>query len=169
MKIGILALQGSFAEHAKMLESLQQDFTFIKSKQDLKNITHLIIPGGESTTLEKLLHQNDMWQSLENKKLKIFGTCAGAILCQKLGMDIEIQRNAYGAQQASFITDLESERFSNLQGVFIRAPKMINKKAKILATFKQDPVLLEQDRFLACSFHPELNQETRIHEYFLSL
>jgi len=170
-KIGILALQGSFSEHAKMLASLKQKFVFVRSKQDLENITHLIIPGGESTTLEKLLKDFNIWKLLENKKINIFGTCAGAILCQKLGMDIEIERNAYGGQQSSFIADLDSELFTELEGVFIRAPKLKveNKKIKILAQFQSQPVLLQQDHFLVASFHPELSGDARVHKYFLGL
>mgnify|MGYP000937334257 CR=1 FL=1 len=170
-KVGILALQGSFAEHAKILEQLSQKYIFVRSKQDLENITHLIIPGGESTTLEKLLWEFDMWGHLKNKKLNIFGTCAGAILCQKLGLDIEIERNAYGAQQASFIAELDSKIFKKLQGVFIRAPKfkVQNKKIKILAHYKQAPVLVQQNNFLVASFHPELRKDTRVHAFFLTL
>ncbi len=187
MKVGILALQGSFAEHEAVLRKLKQEFVLVKTKQDLKGLTHLIIPGGESTTLEKLLRKAGMWEGIEgrmihstgsgqanvecrieSKKLKIFGTCAGAIILAKLGMDIEIERNGYGSQQDSFEAELESEMFSELQGIFIRAPKFkVGKMGIVLANFNDQPVLVEQDNFLVCSFHPELIGETRIHKYFL--
>jgi len=179
-RVGILALQGSFVEHAEILKKLKQEFILVKTKQDLEDLTHLIIPGGESTTLEKLMRQNGMWEGIEgrmknvecrieSKKLKIFGTCAGAILCAKLGVDIEVDRNGYGAQKDSFEAELESEIFSELKGIFIRAPKFkVGKMSIVLANFNDQPVLVEQDNFLVCSFHPELVGETRIHKYFLN-
>ncbi len=170
MKVGILALQGSFSEHEVVLQKLKQEFILVKTKQDLINLTHLIIPGGESTTIEKLLKKSGMWEELEKsiKGLKVFGTCAGSILCAKLGMDIEVDRNGYGAQKDSFEAELESEMFSELKGIFIRAPKFkVGKTGIVLASFNDEPVLVEQDNFLVCSFHPELVGEIRIHEYFL--
>jgi 5'-phosphate synthase pdxT subunit len=172
--VGILAIQGSFAEHGEILHKLHVPFVFVRSNEELKNITHLIIPGGESTTMMKLLNQYYMWQMLvekvQNKSISIFGTCAGAILCQKLGMDIEVDRNSYGAQQHSFSIELESGLFPNLRGIFIRAPRFtsVGTNVKVLATHSNEPVLLQQDNFLASSFHPELCDEMRVHEYFLS-
>ncbi|MFA6427136.1 MAG: pyridoxal 5'-phosphate synthase glutaminase subunit PdxT [Candidatus Magasanikbacteria bacterium] len=172
-KIGVLSIQGSFAEHGKILTKLHVPFIFVRSKEKLQTITHLIIPGGESTTLTKLLHEYDMWNMLEekikSKLLQVFGTCAGTILCEKLGMDIKVDRNAYGAQQHSFSAELDSTLFPHLRGVFIRAPRFISngESVKILVTHQQEPCLAEQENFLAASFHPELAGETRIHEYFL--
>lgn len=173
MKIGILALQGSFAEHQKVLESLKSEFVLVRLREDLENLTHLIIPGGESTTMMKLLKDSGMWEEIQNKvnkkELKIMGTCAGAILCSYLGMNIEVDRNGYGAQLDSFSEELESDEFKNLRGVFIRAPrfKKIGKEVRTLATCHGEPVLVEQGNFLALAFHPEISGDTRIHEYFL--
>ncbi len=173
--VGILSIQGSFFEHAEILKKINAPFIFVRSKNDLLPITHLIIPGGESTTITKLLKNFGIWEVLEKKlkenKIKIFGTCAGAIICQKLGMDIQIDRNAYGAQQESFISKLNSKQFFNLTGIFIRAPRItsVGKNTKILATFNNDPVLIQQNNFLTSTFHPELSGELRIHNFFLKI
>jgi 5'-phosphate synthase pdxT subunit len=143
---------------------------WVRSLAELAGITHLIIPGGESGTMEKLLKEFKMWEEILNmKNLKIFGTCAGAILCEKLGADITIDRNAYGAQQESFTTDLNSPKFNNLKGVFIRAPRIekVGKNVTVLASYKKESVLVEDRNFLIGTFHPEILAETRIHEYFL--
>ena len=171
--IGILAIQGSVIEHEKILQKLNEDYILVRTKEQLQNLTHLIIPGGESTTMEKLLRAYDMWDKLkekvESRKVKVFGTCAGAILLSKFGMDIEVERNGFGSQLHSFSVNLESKKFPNLKGVFIRAPKFTShdKDITILATHNDEPVLLEQDNMLACSFHPELSDEIRVHEYFI--
>ena len=172
-KVGVLALQGSFAEHGSVLEGLGQDFSFVRSLEGLEGLTHLILPGGESTTLTKLLKTYGMWdfivQKIEAGTLKVFGTCAGAILCSEWGMGISVDRNAYGAQQSSFIDGLDSEMFPDLQGVFIRAPQIKKEKdsVTVLASYKKEDVLLEENNFLVASFHPELIEDTRVHEYFL--
>ena len=115
-RAGVLAIQGSFAEHGEVLRRMGMDFIWVRSRTDLEGMTHLIIPGGESTTMEKLLREYEMWELLKSQtkkgSLKVFGTCAGAILCQKLGMPISIQRNAYGSQQHSFSAELKSKLFS---------------------------------------------------------
>jgi len=174
IQIGILDIQGSVAEHAQILKDLKQDFIYVKSRENLKNITHLIIPGGESTTIIKLLKNFKIWEILvektKNKSLNIFGTCAGAIISQQLGMPIEIERNAYGAQQCSFIEPLNSEIFKNLTGIFIRAPKFKipkNSKIKILAKHQTTPVLIEYQNFLSATFHPEISKNYEIYQYFL--
>ncbi len=181
MKVGILALQGSFAEHGEVLDQLNVEYRWVRSFADLKGITHLIIPGGESSTMEKLLKEFGMWEEIQlrmnNDELRIFGTCAGAILCEKFGADIVIDRNAYGAQQDSFTTELTSSKFKNLKGVFIRAPRIEalssnsspkgRGEPKVLAYYKDEPVLVEDRNFLLATFHPEILAETRIHEYFL--
>lgn len=176
-KVGILALQGSFAEHGEMLQLCETDFVWVKTKENLKSITHLIIPGGESTTLLKLLNLFGLWADLESRvqhrDLQILGTCAGAILCEKLGMPIEIERNAYGAQQASCVTKLQSEVFPDLNGVFIRAPKIkivetSHCNVSILAKKEEAPVMVEWENFIALSFHPELSKSVDIYKYFLA-
>lgn len=174
-QVGILAIQGSFIEHATILRKLKIPFIFVRTQAELKKITHLIIPGGESTTLTKLLNAFGLWQILKEKladnQIKIFGTCAGAILCAKLGMGIEVQKNGYGSQLESFIDQLDSNLFPGLTGVFIRAPRFIsvNPDVGILASHNNEPVLTRQNNFLAAAFHPELCGETRLHNYFLNL
>jgi pyridoxal 5'-phosphate synthase pdxT subunit len=173
-RIGILALQGSFAEHGAVLEKMGLDYTFVRSVSDLEVLTHLIVPGGESTAIEKLMRHNHLWEAvvsrIEAGALSVFGTCAGAILCQKWGMDIEIDRNAYGSQQDSFIEKLDSAHFLDLEGVFIRAPRLTGhqKKLKVLVTLDNEPVMVEQKPFLVATFHPELNDRFDIYQYFLS-
>lgn len=173
MKVGILALQGSIVEHAKMLDSLNIEFLKVRTKEDLELISHLIIPGGESSTLQILLEQKDMWEvfqaRVQSQELKVFGTCAGAILCARAGAKFEVDRNGFGAQQNSFITALDSAQFPNLKGVFIRAPrfKKVDSSVEVLAIFENEPVLLRDRNFLCASFHPELSGEQRIYECFL--
>jgi pyridoxal 5'-phosphate synthase pdxT subunit len=172
-QVGILALQGSIIEHEKMLNSLNEEYIKVRTKSDLELVSHLIIPGGESTTLQILLEQKDMWELFQsrvnNEKLKVFGTCAGAILCSRAGARFQLDRNGFGAQQNSFIASLVSEKFSKLEGIFIRAPrfKKIDSSVDILATLENEPVLLKDRNFLIASFHPELSGEKRIYEYFL--
>jgi len=172
---GLLAIQGSLAEHMAILNRIKMPFKMVCSVADLKIITHLIIPGGESTTITKLLKDFGLWTVLKektkNNRIRIFGTCAGAIICQKLGLNIKVQRNGYGAQQSSFSDQLDSGLFPGLTGVFIRAPRFISvdPKIEILAKHDNEPVLVKQNNFLAAAFHPELNAETRIHKYFFKM
>jgi len=172
-KIGILAIQGSFIEHAQILDSMKVPYILVRSKEKLEDLTHLIMPGGESTTMEKLLKEFEIWdllkQKIDSETIKVFGTCAGAILLSKLGLNISVERNGYGSQLHSFSAKLESEQFPNLHGIFIRAPylKVEDNNTKVLATHEGRPVLVEQDNILAASFHPELADETRVYKYFL--
>jgi 5'-phosphate synthase pdxT subunit len=122
-----------------------------------------------------------MWEVLEKgldleissgrQPLRIFGTCAGAILCQYLGGNFVVDRNGYGSQQDSFIDTLDSSLLPEFQGVFIRAPRFskLKKEVEILATYKKEPVLLQDRNFLVASFHPEMTEDDRLHHYFLSL
>ncbi len=178
MNIGILAIQGSFAEHAQMLERMGKPYVLVRSKSELEKVSHLIIPGGESTTMKKLLDRNDMWQVLEERTqkgpLKIMGTCAGAILCSYLGMDLKVDRNGFGAQQSSMRTALISDQFPDMEGVFIRAPRFVEVGeggtvlARVTTDLAQDePVMVAQGAFLALSFHPELSDEDRVYAYFI--
>jgi len=185
MKLGVLAIQGSFAEHKEMCEDLGYKCEVIKNKYDLQNITHIIFPGGESTTMLKLLKEFEMWSVLEEKikhsEIKIFGTCAGAILCSYLGMNIAVERNAYGSQLHSFITEIPVNKNSTfytkiavekISAAFIRAPKIQIKKnsetVEIISSHKTIPVLVEENNFLACSFHPEIIKDYSIYQYFLA-
>ena len=157
-----------------MLVEMGVGFISVRTKEELASVSHLIMPGGESTVLQLLMQQKDMWELFETRAeggdLKIFGTCAGAILCSRVGAKFEVARNGFGAQQSSFIDTLDSEEFPELGGVFIRAPRFenIDSSVEVLATFEDEPVLLRDRNFLAASFHPELSGEKRVYEYFLA-
>ncbi len=183
-RIGVLALQGSVAPHREMLAALGERSREVRLPADLTQLTHLIVPGGESTTLEKLLTFYELWEPIEARAragdLALFGTCAGAILLsQSTGesprrwqlMGIETTRNAYGRQVDSFTNPLEAPQFGALEGVFIRAPQITrcDPAVEILAECAGRPVLVRQDRLLAATFHPELTSTTAVHEYFLRL
>jgi pyridoxal 5'-phosphate synthase pdxT subunit len=181
-KVGVLALQGDFEAHKKALEQAGAEAIEVRSAEDLRNVDGLIIPGGESTTMMKLLEQEKLLEPIADfgQRRPIFGTCAGAILLasdvsnpaqKSLGlMDISVQRNAYGRQLDSRIALLHPEGFDrDLEAVFIRAPiiRRTGPAAKVLAKFGDDPVLVEQGRHLAATFHPELTADPRIHLMFL--
>lgn len=182
MKVGILAVQGSFYEHVKALEGLAKEVRMIRHVEDFSRIQALLIPGGESTTIGDFLGKQGLSEIIK-KELPIFGTCAGMILLakkisggQKKGqsllkmMDIEVERNAYGRQTESFEADLKLSWDQNpFQGIFIRAPKITKRAAdvKVLAWHGDDPVLVRQGNKLACAFHPELADDNRIHRYFI--
>jgi 5'-phosphate synthase pdxT subunit len=181
-KVGVLALQGDFEAHKKALERAGAEAVEVRSAQDLGNIDGLIIPGGESTTMMKLLDQEKMLEPIAEfgQRRPIFGTCAGAILLasdvsnpvqNSLGlMDISVQRNGYGRQLDSRIARLHPEGFDHdLEAVFIRAPiiQRIGPDAKVLAKYQDDPVLVEQGRHMAATFHPELTDDPRVHLMFL--
>lgn len=185
MKIGILALQGAFLEHQKILNNLNVENILVKTAEDLENIDGIILPGGESTAIGKLLRDFNILEPLKNKiknGFPVFGTCSGMILLAKkitdsdishLGtMDIEVKRNAYGRQLGSF------ETFETFKGidkkikmVFIRAPYVNNfgKNVEVLATVNDHIVAVKEKNMLAISFHPELTEDTSIHKYFLSI
>jgi len=181
-KIGVLALQGDFEAHLKTLERAGAEPVEVRSAEDLQRVDGLIIPGGESTSMWKLLEEEKLLDPLREFGLRrpIFGTCAGAILLAKdvsnprqpsLGlMDIDVERNAYGRQLESRIATLQPEGLQgDLEAVFIRAPiiRRVGRDAKVLASYHGDPVLVEQGRHLAATFHPELTSDTRVHLMFL--
>ena len=185
MKIGILALQGAFLEHQKILNDLNVENILVKTAEDLENIDGIILPGGESTAIGKLLRDFNILEPLKNKiknGFPVFGTCSGMILLAKkitdsdishLGtMDIEVKRNAYGRQLGSF------ETFETFKGidkkikmVFIRAPYVNNfeKNIEVLATVNSHIVAVKEKNMLAISFHPELTEDASIHKYFLNI
>lgn len=190
MKIGVLALQGDFAEHITMLKRLKVDTAEVRLPEHLKGLDGLIIPGGESTTIGKLAVAYNMMEPLREfgQRHAIWGTCAGAIFLSKdvsrdqplLGlMDIKVARNAFGRQVDSFEADLdvpEVKQATNTKeeyhAVFIRAPiiESVGADTKILASVPDGRIVAaRQGHFLATSFHPELTPDTRFHEYFLSL
>ena len=180
--IGIFALQGAFIEHQKMMDSLGCETFQIRSLDDVKDrkIDGIILPGGESTVMMKMLKKTglDKWL-IKNVKdgMPVFGTCAGTIILSKSHlnlMDIEVDRNAYGSQLDSFETTVKCEirnQKCEINAVFIRAPKITKtgKKVKYLSKYKNDVILAGQDNMLVATFHPELTEDTRIHKYFLEL
>jgi len=182
-KIGVLALQGDFEAHEKALARAGAQPVQVRSAADLQQVDGLIIPGGESTTMMKLLEEEKLLAPLREfgRDHPIFGTCAGAILLASgvsgpsqpsLGlMDIDVERNAYGRQLDSRIARLRPEGSgAELEAVFIRAPKIrrVGRDAKVLAQYQGDPVLVEQGRHLVATFHPELTDDPRVHLMFLS-
>lgn len=190
MKIGVLALQGDFAEHIAMLKRLKVEASEVRLPQHLKGLDGLIIPGGESTTIGKLANDFGLIEPLREfgQRHAIWGTCAGAIFLSKdisrdqplLGlMDIKVERNAFGRQVDSFETDLDVPELKQATGtrnpyhaVFIRAPliESVSGDAKSLAALADGRIVAaQQGHFLATAFHPELTNDTRFHEYFLSL
>jgi len=172
-KISILAVQGSVAEHATMCRKIGAEVNLVRNCEDLTRAERLIIPGGESTTVRKLCREFGLLEMLESRvrsgNLPIFGTCAGAILISEIFGGFSVKRNAFGGQQESFSTKLESAVFPDLEGIFIRAPRFekVGDSVRVLAKFREEPVLISGRNFLAASFHPECTSDFRIHEYFL--
>jgi 5'-phosphate synthase pdxT subunit len=188
MKIGVLALQGAFIEHVKILESLGVEAIEVRLPQDLNNLDGLIIPGGESTTIGKLAEIYGLMEPLRNFALEkpVWGTCAGMIFMAKdigldqplLGvMDIVVERNAFGRQLDSFETALDVAVFHNgssqpFPAVFIRAPRLKRVKGDAQVIAKLDDgtaVAAQEKRWLATAFHPELTGDYRFHQYFLQM
>jgi len=190
MKIGVLALQGDFAEHIVMLKSLGIETAEVRLPEHLNALNGLIIPGGESTTIGKLATDFGLMEPLRTfgQRYAIWGTCAGAIFLSKdisreqplLGlMDIKVTRNAFGRQVDSFEADLDIPELKQASGTeeafhafFIRAPiiESVSGDAKILASLPDGRIVAaQQSHFLATSFHPELTGDNRFHQYFLSL
>ncbi len=190
MKIGVLALQGDFSEHSSMLKRIGMETAEVRLPKHLDGLDGLIMPGGESTTIGKLAVAYELMEPLREfgKSHAIWGTCAGAIFLSRdigrdqplLGlMDIKIRRNAFGRQVDSFETDLEIDELFKVTGtehsyhaVFIRAPIIdsVGKKVKVLSKLEDGRIVAaQQGHLLATSFHPELTDDTRFHEYFISL
>lgn len=190
MKIGVLALQGDFSEHISMLKRIGVEAVEVRLPRHLDGLNGLIIPGGESTTIGKLAVAYDLMEPLRQfgKTQAIWGTCAGAIFLSKdanadqplLGlMDITVQRNAFGRQVDSFETELDIDELKRATGsdhsyhaVFIRAPiiESVHGKARVLSALEDGRIVAAQEgRLLATSFHPELTNDTRFHQYFVSL
>lgn len=190
MKIGVLALQGDFAEHSATLRELGVEAMEVRLPEDLQGLDGLIIPGGESTTIGKLARDFGLLDDLQQfgKEKPIWGTCAGAIFLSKdarrrqplLGlMDITVERNAFGRQVASFETDLDVPALRKIDpdprpfhAIFIRAPliESVQGEARALARLADGQIVAAQEgRLLATSFHPELTGDHRFHRYFISL
>jgi 5'-phosphate synthase pdxT subunit len=175
MKIGVLAVQGNFREHAAMLRRLGAEAVEVRLPEELEGLDGLVIPGGESTAIARLMRLYGLEKALRRFVGPVLGTCAGMILLDRNHLDlvdIEVDRNAYGRQVASFEADLELDDDSEpLRGVFIRAPRVreTGSGVEVLAELDGEPVLLRQGRFIVASFHPELTDDTRVHERFLDL
>ncbi|MCH2446998.1 MAG: pyridoxal 5'-phosphate synthase glutaminase subunit PdxT [Candidatus Marinimicrobia bacterium] len=185
-QIGVLGLQGAYAKHLAILQQLDVQAVDVRKPGDLEECHGLIIPGGESTTMTKLINEIDMHDALLKFSVDrpVFGTCAGMILmAAKVDdgrvktlnlLDIEVERNAYGRQIDSFIDELDvttnGQAFS-MRGVFIRAPRIKNMGdgVEVLASVNGEPVLVQEGHHMAAAFHPELTGETRIHNYFSTL
>jgi 5'-phosphate synthase pdxT subunit len=175
MRIGVLAVQGNFREHAAMLRRLGAEVVEVRKPEELDQLDGLVIPGGESTAIARLVRLYGLEEAIRAFERPLFGTCAGMILLDRnhLGvLDLEVSRNAYGRQVASFEADLELAGDEEpLRGVFIRAPRVaeVGAGVEVLAELDGEPVLLRQGRVLVAAFHPELTDDTRVHERFLDL
>ncbi len=186
MKIGVLALQGAFREHCWMLEGCGVTAVEIRKPEELDGVNGLIIPGGESTTIGKLMIEWGLLDKIRlrvDQKMAVYGTCAGMILLAKeikdsnqplLGiMDIVVRRNAFGRQRESFEADMTVPEFGaeSLKAVFIRAPYIeeAGQDVKVMARVHDKIVIARQNNILVTAFHPELTKDDRIHQYFISM
>jgi 5'-phosphate synthase pdxT subunit len=173
LRIGVLAVQGNVREHAAMLRRLGADPVEVRKPEQLEGLDGLVIPGGESTTFMRLMRLYGLDEAVRTFTGPVFGTCAGMIVLDRdhLGLvDLRVRRNAFGRQVASFETDLELPGESEpLRAVFIRAPWIedAGPEVEVLAEVDGRPVLARQGRFLVAAFHPELTDDTRLHELFL--
>ena len=185
IKIGVLALQGAVREHVRSLQAEDTEIIIIKKAEQLQEIDGLVFPGGESTTMRRLINQYNFFEPLKafGKSGKpIFGTCAGLILMASeiagqeqahLGlMNMKVQRNAFGRQRESFETRLEVQGVAeDLRAVFIRAPLIeeVGEHVEVLSTYNGEIVAAREGHYLTCSFHPELTDDFRLHRFFVTM
>ncbi len=194
VSIGVLGIQGAISEHIASMKAALKDTNtpgkvfVVNHKEKMTDIDALIIPGGESTTISRVLHKSDLYniisERIKENNLPIMGTCAGCVILSKElsdnvkdvkllnAMDIQVERNAFGRQRESFEKPIDIQDFSSpYNAVFIRAPiiKRIWGKCKVLAKIDKKIVMARQDNTLAVSFHPELTSDLRIHKYFLDM
>lgn len=188
MKIGVLSVQGAVSEHLAHLTDCEVEAVAVKSIETLNTVNGLIIPGGESTTIGKLIEIFGLADSIRERSaegsLAVFGTCAGMVLMAKeisdgiegqprLGlMDIKVKRNAFGRQRESFETEIDFDTFGHpLVGVFIRAPVIeeVAADVKVLAKMPEGVIAASQGNLLTTSFHPELTEDLRVHQYFVKM
>lgn len=195
MKIGVVAFQGAVSEHITALKRAFINFKVqglvkeVRIRSDLEDLSGLIIPGGESTTISKLMKKNNITELIRDKSdsgMPIFGTCAGCILLAKKGdeevintktelldlMDMKITRNAFGRQKESFETQIQIEGLKEpYKAVFIRAPAILEVwgECKPISKYQDKIIMARQNNLLAASFHPELTNDTRVHELFLKM
>lgn len=185
IKIGVLALQGAVREHVLSLQGPGVDVVVVKKVEQLNDVDGLVLPGGESTTMRRLIDKYHFFEPLKafaKAGKPIFGTCAGLILMAKklVGqqdghlevIDMEVERNAFGRQRESFEAELMVSGIAeDINAVFIRAPliKSVGEDVEILSKYNGEIVAVRQNQFLACSFHPELTADTRFHQYFVEM
>jgi 5'-phosphate synthase pdxT subunit len=175
LRIGVLALQGAFREHAQVLSRLGADVVEVRLPEELESLDGLVIPGGESTTIMRLARIYGLDEAIRRFRGAIFGTCAGMIVLDRRHLalaDLEVDRNAYGRQVRSFEADVTLEGAERpVRGVFIRAPRVrdVGERVDVLGELDGEPVLLRDDRILLAAFHPELTDDPRVHEMFLEL
>jgi 5'-phosphate synthase pdxT subunit len=175
LRIGVLAVQGNFREHVAMLRRLGADAVEVRKPEQLAGLDGLVIPGGESTTFMRLMGIYGLDEAIRRFEGPIFGTCAGMIVLDRshLGLvDVAVRRNAFGRQVASFETDLDvAGEDEPVRAVFIRAPWIdeVGPGVEVLAEVDGRPVLAREGRFLVAAFHPELTEDTRLHQRFVDL
>jgi len=187
LHIGVLALQGAYAAHAEALQNCGAEVRLVRTREDLIGIQGLVIPGGESTTMSNLLVAsglNEILKDLFQSGFPVFGTCAGMIMMAETildgrpdqislcALDIDVRRNGYGRQNDSFEQDIIVHSFDTpFHALFIRAPviESIGFEVEVLASWGDRPVLVRSANTLACSFHPELVSDLRIHKIFISI
>jgi len=174
LRIGVLAVQGNFREHVAMLRRLGAEAVEVRKPEQLDGLDGLVIPGGESTTFMRLMRRYGLDEAIRGFEGPVFGTCAGMIVLDRdhLGLvDLRVRRNAFGRQVASFEVDLDVAGIDGpVRAVFIRAPwiEEVGPGVEVLAEVEGRPVLAREGRFLVASFHPELTDDTRLHERFLA-
>ena len=175
LRIGVLALQGAFREHVEALRGLGADVVEVRLPEELAGLDGVVIPGGESTTIVRLAELYGLDEAVRSFTGPVLGTCAGMIVVDREHLDLAdlvVDRNAYGRQVSSFEADVELAGDAiPLRGVFIRAPRIrsLGADVEVLGEFEGDPVLVRDGRFLLASFHPELTDDRRVHELFLTM
>ena len=185
MQVGVLALQGAFAAHSDCLTSIGVQSIEVRTPQQLGSVDALLMPGGESSTVSQLLESSGLFDPIATRiaeGMPVFGTCAGMILLASeildgrsdqrnfSAIDISVRRNAFGRQVDSFEATINSS-VGDFHGVFIRAPRIerVGAQVEVLGSINDEPVLVRQGNVLAASFHPELSNDARLHEYFVSI
>ena len=185
MQVGVLALQGAFAAHSDCLTSIGVQSIEVRTPEQLNSVDALLMPGGESSTMSQLLESSGLFDPISTRiadGMPVFGTCAGMILLASeildgrsdqrsfSAIDISVRRNAFGRQVDSFEGAINSS-VGDFHGVFIRAPRIerVGDEVEVLGSINDEPVLVRQGNVLAASFHPELSNDARLHEYFVSI
>ena len=185
MQVGVLALQGAFAAHSDCLTSIGVQSIEVRTPEQLNSVDALLMPGGESSTMSQLLESSGLFDPIASRiadGMPVFGTCAGMILLASeildgrsdqrsfSAIDISVRRNAFGRQVDSFESTINGP-VGEFHGVFIRAPRIqrVGEEVEVLGSINNEPVLVRQGNVLAASFHPELSNDARLHEYFVSI